>query len=127
MRPDTPRPRGPLGQLVDEMSRPSTYPDLPLLDEVRRLWTQVRSESQLRLSHEPAPSGAGPLNSAALVYRAIALMREQSPDYLRHFLSYVDDLSWLEQVHAAAKPSVAKQAPGVAATPKRARKGRSGT
>lgn len=109
--------------LVDDMaSKPSTYPELPAIEDFRRIWTSVRSESQLRLAYEPVPTGAGPLNSAALVHRAITLMRELSPGYLRHFLSYVDDLSWLEQVHAANTPAV-KDSPRSAATAKkRARK-----
>lgn len=115
------KPRGPLGELVDAMaSKPSVYPELPAIDEFRRLWTSVRSDSQLRLANEPGPSGAGPLNSAALVHRAIALMHEASPGYLRHFLSYVDDLSWLEQVHAAKAP--ARDTPRTAPAKKRARK-----
>ena len=44
------------------------------------------------------PTDAGPLNSTALAGRAIALMRELSPAYLRAFLAYVDDLAWLEQM-----------------------------
>jgi hypothetical protein len=39
-----------------------------------------------------------------LVHRSIMLMRSLSPDYLAHFLAYVDDLSWLEQL-AGSTPS----------------------
>lgn len=121
MSPD--KSRGPLGRLVDDMaSKPSAYPELPAIEDFRRIWTRVRSESQLRLSHEPVPTDAGPLNSAALVHRAITLMRDLSPEYLRHFLSYVDDLSWLEQVHAAKAPAVRDTPRSAVVAKKRARK-----
>ncbi|WP_255363998.1 DUF2894 domain-containing protein [Dyella sp. 333MFSha] len=98
--------RGPLGELVDALAagdrEPPTeraaYPELPSLDAFRRIWSRVRTESQLRQSMAPVPENAGPLNSSALVHRAIALMRESSPGYLQHFLAYVDDLSWMERV-----------------------------
>ena len=41
---------------------------------------------------------AGPLNSGSLVHRSLTLMRELSPGYLQQFLSYVDTLSWMEQL-----------------------------
>ncbi|WP_295841189.1 DUF2894 domain-containing protein [uncultured Xanthomonas sp.] len=82
-------------------------PQLPAVENARRLWTELRSRSQLRQSLQPAPADAGPLNSGVLVHRALALMRTLSPGYLQHFLSYVDALSWLQQLHdggALAKP-----------------------
>lgn len=96
--------RGPLGALVDTLAadgaphRLASFPELPLLEDFRRLWSRVRTESQLRQSMAPVPEHAGPLNSAALVHRSIALMRELSPGYLQHFLAYVDDLSWMERI-----------------------------
>ncbi|WP_368311919.1 DUF2894 domain-containing protein [Luteibacter sp. CQ10] len=108
-------------------SKPSTYPELPAIEDFRRIWTSVRSESQLRLAHEPVPTDAGPLNSAALVHRAITLMRELSPEYLRHFLSYVDDLSWLEQVHAAKAPAARDTPRAAVVAKKRARKPKAAT
>jgi hypothetical protein len=107
-------PSTPLGQLLDHISsktpkreghapaQSSVFPELAALEGFRNTWSAVRSESQLRQSLTFAPTSAGPLNSAALVHRAMALMRELSPGYLRHFLSYVDDLSWLEQIDAGA-------------------------
>ncbi|WP_295945410.1 DUF2894 domain-containing protein [uncultured Xanthomonas sp.] len=89
-------------------------PQLPAVEDARRLWTELRSRSQLRQSLQPAPADAGPLNSGVLVHRALALMRTLSPGYLQHFLSYVDALSWLQQLHdggALTKP----QQPGSAA------------
>lgn len=92
-----------LRSLVADLARnPSAqsaaYPDIPALADLRRLWSTLRADSQLRQSVAHSPTDAGPLNSTALVSRAIALMRELSPAYLRAFLAYVDDLAWLEQM-----------------------------
>lgn len=73
-------------------------PDLPALDEFRQLWSQVRTDSQLRQSLEQLPTDAGPLNSGTLVHRAMVLMREHSPGYLQHFMAYLDVLTGLEQL-----------------------------
>ena len=93
---------GALGVLAQSMASRATgnFPELPLLGDFRQLWSSLRTESQLRQSLQPAPANAGPLNSSALVHRSIALMRELSPGYLRHFLGYVDALSWMEQLQA---------------------------
>jgi Protein of unknown function (DUF2894) len=117
MRPD----RGPLGRLADDIvARSSSYPELTTLDQFQKLWSRMRTESQLRQSLEHAPENAGPLNSSALVHRSIALMRDVSPGYLQHFVSYVDDLSSLEQLgHGAA--AVARDVPQAATIGKRPR------
>ncbi|MDR6672581.1 DUF2894 domain-containing protein [Xanthomonas sp. 1678] len=100
--------RGPLGELLDTLAggathapagaAPPAFASLPALDDARRLWTELRSRSQLRQSLQQAPSDAGPLNSGVLVHRSLALMRTLSPGYLQHFLAYVDALSWLQQL-----------------------------
>jgi hypothetical protein len=100
-------PRSPLGELVEQLAHESpaeraAYPELPALAEFRQRWSTLRADSQLRQSVTPTSTDAGPLNSAALASRAIALMRELSPGYLRAFLAYVDDLAWLEQLGSAA-------------------------
>lgn len=106
------RDANPLGKLaaglVERNAAP--YPELPMLGDFRQLWSRLRTESQLRQSLQPAPANAGPLNSSALAHRAIALMRELSPGYLRHFLGYVDALSWMEQL-GGSSPLPAKEAP----------------
>lgn len=80
------------------------YPQLPALDEFQRLWEEVRTARQLRQSLEPAPEDAGPLNSHLLVHRALTLMHDIAPGYLRHFLGYVDALSWMAQLQGGADP-----------------------
>jgi hypothetical protein len=99
--------------------RPS-YPELEALDYFRETWSKVRSAKQLRQSLKKAPGNAGPLNSSSLVHRSLSLMRELSPGYLRQFLSYVDALSWMEQMNgSSALP--AKDAPRAASARKSTR------
>ncbi|HET6433883.1 DUF2894 domain-containing protein [Dyella sp.] len=112
---------GPLRQLADQLASDapaerSAYPEIPALAEVRQLWASLRADRQLQQSVAHTPTDAGPLNSAALASRAIALMRELSPGYLRAFLAHVDDLAWLEQLGAATP------ATGAATPKKRARR-----
>jgi hypothetical protein len=72
------------------------------LDYLRTVWSKVSAERQLRESLEQVPKNAGPLNSSSLVHRSLSLMRELSPGYLQQFLSYVDALSWMEQLNGGA-------------------------
>lgn len=91
----------------------ASYPTLETLDEFRKIWSAVRTGSQLRQSLEQVPENAGPLNSGALVHRSIGLMRELSPGYLQEFLSYIDALSWIELINGSVLPaSDAPRAPG---------------
>ena len=118
MRPE----RGPLGRLADEIvARSSSYPELAMLDQFQKLWSRMRTESQLRESLDHAPENAGPLNSSALVHRSIALMRDLSPGYLQHFVSYVDDLSSLEQLGSTSVAKPRDDVPQAATIGKRPR------
>lgn len=87
----------------------SSYPELPMLDELRALWSGISARKQLRQSLAQVPGNAGPLNSSSLVHRALSLMHDLSPGYLQQFLSYVDALSCLESMGGAVTAS--KQAP----------------
>jgi hypothetical protein len=111
-----------LRELVTDLAREASpgsaaYPDIPALTDFRQLWSTLRADSQLSQSVANTPTDAGPLNSIALASRAIALMRELSPGYLRAFLAYVDDLAWLEQM---GNPG--SEAGSVATRKKRARR-----
>jgi len=114
--------RGALGKLLDDIANraatrvddlattnaaPGTaaLPTLEALDEFRNIWSEVRIESQIRQSLEQVPADAGPLNSGSLVHRSLSLMHELSPGYLQHFLSYIDTLSWMEQMSDGGAPS----------------------
>jgi len=90
------------------------FPALPAISEFRDLWATVRNESQKRISLAQGPGDGGPLNSAVLVHRSLTLMSELSPGYLQHFLMYLDNLAWLEQL----QPRTATPARDVGRIPK---------
>ena len=123
--------RGPLGELVDQITRhaqrpgngdeqggetanTSAIPELPALDTFRKTWSRLHAQSQLQQVREQAPAHGGPLSSAILVHRSVTLMRSLSPDYLAHFLAYIDDLSWLEQLAGSASSTPATTRSGSA-------------
>jgi Protein of unknown function (DUF2894) len=91
-----------------------------MLDYFRELWSKVSTERQLRQSLEHVPGNAGPLNSSSLAHRSLSLMCDLSPGYLQQFLSYVDALSWMEQMHGGGTLAV-KDAPRAGSSGKRAR------
>ncbi|CAB3652983.1 hypothetical protein LMG26690_00155 [Achromobacter animicus] len=120
---------GPLAELIaylgsddsrDPLGLRAAYPELPLLDEFRALWSRFSADRQVRQSQERVHKNAGPLNSNQLVHRALTLMREMSPGYLQQFLSYTDALMWMEQMTAAAAPAP-KDAPRAGAAKKSTR------
>lgn len=90
----------------DALARAPSYPDLPVIDYFRETWAKVSAKRQVRQSQEHVPENAGPLNSNNLVHRSLSVMQDLSPGYLRQFLSYVDALSWMEQLNGigAASP-----------------------
>ena len=100
---------------------PASWPELEMLEYFRELWSRVSTERQLRQSLEQVPGNAGPLNSSSLVHRSLSLMRELSPGYLQHFLSYVDALSWMEQIGGVAAAPSGKDAPRTGSARKSAR------
>ncbi|WP_055324818.1 DUF2894 domain-containing protein [Ralstonia solanacearum] len=133
--------RGPLAGLIDDLASRApakgngpdairtashaassirAYPELKTLDYFRDTWSTVSTDRQLRQALDQVPRNAGPLNSSSLVHRSLLLMQELSPAYLRQFLSYVDALSWMEQMSAEAAPAV-RDAPRTASTKKGAR------
>jgi hypothetical protein len=113
-------PEGNVPATVHVTSRRSSYPELEALEYFRATWSTLRSGKQLRQSLKKAPGNAGPLNSSSLVHRSLSLMRELSPGYLQQFLSYLDALSWMEQMNGSgALP--AKDGPRATAARKTAR------
>lgn len=129
---DTTPQRSALGALVDGMTARAqaaaagaVYPELPAVDDFRTLWSTLRTGRQVRQSLAEVPTGAGPLNSAALAHRSLTLMGGLSPEYLRQFLAYVDTLSWLETLQDAGVLTGKETGPPVGAKPRakpRARK-----
>ncbi|MEG1682083.1 MAG: DUF2894 domain-containing protein [Stenotrophomonas sp.] len=49
----------------------------------------------------------------------MALMQELSPEYLQHFIAYVDVLTWMEQLGASSPQSSSSRKPSRASTGKR--------
>ncbi|HYQ21888.1 DUF2894 domain-containing protein [Stenotrophomonas sp.] len=119
-----PSPREDLRALVRDLDAGSRslphYPQVPMLDQVRREWAELRSELQVRRSlRTEAPADGGPLNSAVLVQRMLDTMQATSPGYLRHFIDYIDTLSWLQALQDGATSAAEST------KPKRTRKPRS--
>ncbi|RQH06659.1 DUF2894 domain-containing protein [Paraburkholderia dinghuensis] len=112
--------RGPLGELADSMSGHARPSPPEMLDYFRKIWASLRTENQLRQSLGQVPQNAGPLNSSSLVHRSLSLMRELSPGYLQHFLSYADSLSWMEHFGGTEAPA-SKETPRTAGSRKSAR------
>lgn len=82
----------------------------------RNTWSKLSAERQVTQALGQAPKNAGPINSHVVALRALALMRDTSPDYLNRFMSYVDTLLNLEQgdrppVTAAKTPRATKPKP----------------
>ncbi|MFC3549891.1 DUF2894 domain-containing protein [Lysobacter cavernae] len=129
--------QGAVGLLVDRLARQAAtrdgafaaertasgtaFPEMAALDEFRKIWSRIRTESQLQQqSLEQIPEDAGPLNSARLVHRSLTLMRDLAPGYLQQFLSYVDTLALLEQMTDNGVLS-AEEVPRIAGNGKRVR------
>lgn len=68
----------------------------------RSTWSRLSAERRLKRSLATVPDNAGPLNSHQLVHRALQTMRETSPGYLHHFMTYVDALLWVDQASGVA-------------------------
>lgn len=91
--------------------------ELSSVRRFRRAWGSHRALDQVDQAAARQPANPGPLNSHVLVLRSLALMRELSPEYLRHFLDYVQGLQALESATANTK------APRAAAAKRARRKG----
>lgn len=114
--------RGDRSETRESKARSAPYPELAMLDDFREIWSRMSTEKQLRQSLAQVPGNPGPLNSSSLVHRSLSLMQALSPGYLQQFLSYVDALSWMEQIAGGA--STIKTAPRVAKSSDTAKKPR---
>jgi hypothetical protein len=81
-------------------SSPST--ELKSIRYFKSTWSKLSADRRLTQSLAKVPENAGPLNSHHLVHRSLTLMRDLSPEYLNRFMSYVDALSWVDQLNGAA-------------------------
>lgn len=94
---------------ADPAGGPAPMPGLPGAMDLpawfRETWARLRADRQLRQALEQVPGNAGPLNSNRVAHRALRLMHELSPEYLRGFVAYVDALSGLEQAFGEGAPA----------------------
>lgn len=84
-------------------------PELKSVRLFRNTWARLGADKQVTQAIQQGPENAGPINSHRLVLRALALMRDISPDYLSRFVSYVDTLLWLDQADRRHRPRPGKQ------------------
>ncbi len=124
------RPQGALGALARELARGRepegagiAQRELPTLRRFRATWTRLSAEDRLRQVLAQVPPQAGPLNSHHLVHRALVLMQDTSPEYLQHFVPYVDALLALDRMQAPPPPAPVRSRR--AAVSRAARKSRS--
>jgi hypothetical protein len=110
-----PKPLTPLGQLNQHIASATQAPgatvgrpELRSARAFRETWSRLCAEQDVVQAEQRGPENAGPLNSHMLVLRTLGLMRELSPDYLRHFMSHVDTLLWLDQAGGQLRQPVAK-------------------
>ncbi len=141
---EQPRGRSALAELVDHAAQNSPLPagmqavpadatpgqspalELKTLRYFRSTWSKLSADLRLTQSLAKVPENAGPLNSHHLVHRALTLMRDLSPEYLNHFMSYVDTLSWVEQANSASASAAASTTRAEAGGRKTARAGKAG-
>lgn len=95
-------------------------PELKVLRDSRATWARIAVDRQLSRSLQMAPPGqAGPLNSHALVLRALQQMNAIAPAYLEHFMSHIETLFWIDRAMqvGTAPASAARDAPQAEAAP----------
>jgi hypothetical protein len=85
---------------------PEDQHELASVRRFRQARERRRSLDQVEKAAARKPVNAGPLNSHALVLQSLSLMRELSPDYLRHFLVHMESLQWLDQVRERLSATV---------------------
>lgn len=126
---------GPLAQLVRDIAlQRGPAASLPFaasgesetLRYLRSTWSRLSADKRLTQSLAKVPDKAGPLNSHQLVHRALSAMRDASPDYFHHFVSYVDALMGLDQLNGAgaASASAEKASPAPSARQRKGTRGK---
>lgn len=108
---------GPLGELVQYLAQhnpangdgltgelPGARPELKVVRNFRGTWARLSAERQVTQALSQAPQNAGPINSHRVVLQSLALMRDIAPDYLNHFMTYVDTLLCLDEAQQAPRP-----------------------
>ena len=109
----------PLSALLRDMAAPSAdrplspgghgRMDKPHIVQFRQQLGKMSVQKKVTQAIAQAPQNAGPINSHMLVLRSLGLMRDLSPEYLHHFMGYVDTLLFLDSpatVKASPKKAV---------------------
>lgn len=110
-----------LAYIAKQKAETRAAPEPPEVEYFQQTWQKLSTGLRLKQSAQQVPENAGPLNSTQLIHRALLQMQETSPEYLQHFLSYLDTLSWMEQLHAANSSPLekAQSKPGPSTVAKR--------
>lgn len=75
--------------------------ELKSLRYFRATWSRLSIDQAVTQALAAGPANAGPLNSHALMLRALQSMRDTAPDYLDRFMIYADALLWLDQANGS--------------------------
>jgi hypothetical protein len=118
---DSPTATGKATPASSSASSPST--ELKSIRYFKSTWSKLSADRRLTQSRAKVPENAGPLNSHHLVHRSLTLMRDLSPEYLNRFMSYVDALSWVDQLNGAAAAAASAASPR-AESPKKSGRGK---
>lgn len=123
----------PLGELVHRLAQhpldrgtdPAHEPaeartELKSVRHFRGTWARLSAERQVTQALSQAPANAGPINSHKVVLRSLSVMRDIAPDYLNHFITYVDTLLCLNAAEKAPLPG-ARAAAGTGTSGKKPR------
>lgn len=112
VQPATPSPMAQLHSYVDDraqdkpghglMGETGSPSEMKSVHRFSEVWAKISAQQQLAKALTRGPEHAGPLNSHNLMLRAMSLMHELSPDYLRRFLSQADTVLWLEHLNQQA-------------------------
>ncbi len=129
---------GPLHALVQQLAQhipdhgdaqitepPGARTELKSVRYFRGTWARLSADRQVTHALNQAPKNAGPINSHMVVLRSLALMRDIAPDYLNHFITYVDTLLCLDEVEKAPPPSARTTSAGTSEKKPRAARVRS--
>ena len=100
---------------INEVHAPTL--ELKTVRESRASWARMSVDKQLAKAMDQAPQNAGPINSHMLILRSLAMMRDISPDYLSHIVTYIDTLVSLDPGEAEAPVKKKKVVTAKAAKP----------
>jgi hypothetical protein len=96
---------GPAASLADAIAhqQQQLFPhvqadELLSTQRVRSQLLKQNAGSLIQQAQQQAPEDSGPLNPQRLALHSLVTMGELSPQYLQRFVSYIDTLSWLEEV-----------------------------